>query len=297
MRSRLKIFEIMMIVMFFGITVNEAVGQDRIICASGIKLSKNGTQASYDLINTVLYNNPLPSNLGNVSTLILDSVRHIMTRNTCSANGPFEDKFMYRIYKVGATPGAFISFPTPGSLGGGATDVTSLCTGGTGYTSFFKFGGTNINLLTGLNCGEQYTLEMKNSTDNGGACKSETNIVSTTFTFITNPISSNGICYASLQAALTALEPNVGTITVHQSLTNNANIVIPSGATISLATGVTLINASTITNNGTINGTFNGTFINNGGATYGGNGNLIGNLTNNGTVAPGAFSLPMGSGR
>ncbi len=99
-------------------------------------------------------------------------------------------------------------------------------------------------------------------------------------------VTLNGVCYASIEAAL-AVAMSGNTIEVVGNISSIGVNVIPVGVTVQVNAGATWSNSMMLTNNGTITEIGSGNFINAVMGFYKGSGNFNGTLNNSGIVSPG----------
>jgi|GEM_PF-5549939 len=99
-------------------------------------------------------------------------------------------------------------------------------------------------------------------------------------------VTLNGVCYASIEAAL-AVAMSGNTIEVVGNVSSIGVNVIPVGVTVQVNAGATWSNSMMLTNNGTITEIGSGNFINAAMGVYKGTGLFNGTLDNSGIVAPG----------
>lgn len=99
-------------------------------------------------------------------------------------------------------------------------------------------------------------------------------------------VTLNGVCYASIEAAL-AVAMSGNTIEVVGNISSIGVNVIPVGVTVQVNAGATWSNSMMLTNNGTITEIGSGNFINAAMGVYKGTGLFNGTLDNSGIVAPG----------
>lgn len=99
-------------------------------------------------------------------------------------------------------------------------------------------------------------------------------------------VTLNGVCYASIEAAL-AVATSGNTIEVVGNVSSIGVNLIPVGVTVQVNAGATWTNSMMLTNNGTITEVGNGNFINAAMGVYKGSGAFNGTLDNSGIVAPG----------
>ncbi|MBK9688714.1 MAG: hypothetical protein IPO65_13515 [Saprospiraceae bacterium] len=99
-------------------------------------------------------------------------------------------------------------------------------------------------------------------------------------------VTLNGVCYASIEAAL-AVAMSGNTIEVVGNISSIGVNVIPVGVTVQVNAGATWSNSMMLTNNGTITEIGSGNFINAVMGVYKGTGLFNGTLNNSGIVATG----------
>lgn len=99
-------------------------------------------------------------------------------------------------------------------------------------------------------------------------------------------VTLNGVCYASIEAAL-AVAMSGNTIEVVGNISSIGVNVIPVGVTVQVNAGATWTNSMMLTNNGTITEIGSGNFINAVMGFYKGIGTFNGTLDNSGIVSPG----------
>ncbi len=93
-------------------------------------------------------------------------------------------------------------------------------------------------------------------------------------------------CYTTVEAALAAVMTGQ-TIEIHVNINSLGNNIVPQGITVQINNGACWNNATTLTNNGTIQLVGTGKFINLVDGIYQGEGQMVGNLINQGVVKPG----------
>lgn len=99
-------------------------------------------------------------------------------------------------------------------------------------------------------------------------------------------VTLNGVCYASIEAAL-AVATSGNTIEVVGNISSIGVNTIPMGVTVQVNAGATWTNSMMLTNNGTITEIGSGNFINAAMGVYKGTGSFNGTLNNSGLVTPG----------
>ena len=176
------------------------------------------------------------------------------------------------------------------------TDNQSICLGESVVNIVYQIAGATGANVTGLPSGVNYSYSSGTVTISGqpdasgtfnytvtptGYCTASTASGSIS---VSGPVKRNGVCYASINDALTL---GMGSPIEVLGSTLLESFTIPVGVTLIINNGATVTNAGTVTNNGTIQINPGGSFVNNG--IYDGTGNFSGNFINPtlGTVAPG----------